>query len=392
MKAVRVGLVGAGFSAGLHLAGLRRVHGVPITVSAVASGSRERANAFARTHGIPDAHAGYASLLADPDIDAVCVCVPNELHERVIIDAARAGKHIICEKPVTAAFVPWDPADRVGRAEAELATALGTADRITEEVAAGGVQFLYAENWLYAPATVKAEKLLATSGGTILDIRAEESHSGSHAARSRHRATAGGGALLTLGTHPIALALYLKRAEGQRRSAAGIRPVAVTCEVSDVSRLTEASAWLVNDWEDVETWASILITFADGATAVVVASFAMLGGVRNTFEAYTPNAAIHVSMTPDETIRSYTPDPDIFGADYLREKVETGAGWQSVSADEDWSRGYPQEMQVFAECLAGLRSSPSDLALARDVIEVVYEGYLSAAQGRRVAVGPGKPY
>jgi hypothetical protein len=60
LKALQIGLIGAGFSPSLHLAGLRRVNGVPVRVSAAAAGTLGRAEAFARAHDIPLVYTGYA--------------------------------------------------------------------------------------------------------------------------------------------------------------------------------------------------------------------------------------------------------------------------------------------------------------------------------------------
>jgi len=69
----------------------------------VAVGSRElaRAEAFAREDGIPRAHGSYDDLLADEDVDAVYVALPNELHHEWTVRALRAGKHVLVEKPFT---------------------------------------------------------------------------------------------------------------------------------------------------------------------------------------------------------------------------------------------------------------------------------------------------
>src|SRR5205085_2214125 len=71
-------------------------------VLAVASREPDRAAAFARDLDIPHAVAGYADLLAREDVDAVYVALPNVLHAEWCIAAARAGKHVLCEKPLAA--------------------------------------------------------------------------------------------------------------------------------------------------------------------------------------------------------------------------------------------------------------------------------------------------
>jgi predicted dehydrogenase len=390
MKTVSVGFIGAGFSAHLHVEGLKKVYGVTVRLAGVTATRPERAVAFAKAHGVAETFATWQDLLASPAIDVVCICVPNGLHAEIAIAAARAGKHVICEKPMTGAFGPSNGLTGAARAHDERERALASIDAIRGAVHKAGVLFLYAENWVYAPAMLKTKRLLETAKGAIIDIRAEESHSGSHALRSRRRETAGGGALMMLGSHPIGAALHLKDYEAQIAGVAPIRVTAVTCETRalyDTEAVRRAGhTWIVSDWQDVETWANLIIGFSDGSQAVISASFAMLGGVRNTFEVYTTNAVYRGNMTPNDGLLVYTPDPQSFGNEYLHEKIETRTGWITAAPDEDWVRGYPQEMQDFMEAIASARQPVSGLTLAADVVDVIYAAYQSAEEGRRVSL------
>jgi len=388
MKTISVGFIGAGFSAHLHVEGLKKVHGVGVRLAAVTASRPERAAAFAQAHRVAKTGASWQELVAEPGIDVVCLCVPNALHAPIAVAAARAGKHVICEKPMTGAFGSAGGPAGPERARRERERALESVGEIERAVRGNGVLLLYAENWVYAPAMAKTKRLLKEAKGAIIDIRAEESHSGSHALRSRRRETAGGGALLMLGSHPVGAVLHLKAYEGEIAGTGPIRATSVTAEVaalydSDAVRRAGHS-WLVSDWQDVETWSNLVIGFSDGTKAVVTASFAMLGGVRNTFEVYTTNAVYRGAMTPNDGLTAFTPDADAFGTEYLHEKIESRTGWISVAPDEDWVRGYPQEMQDFVEAIAQAREPLSGLVLASGVVDVIYAAYVSAAEGRRV--------
>jgi predicted dehydrogenase len=87
-------------------------------VVAVAARDGARATAYAREHGIERAHAGYEALLADPDVDAVYVSLPNSMHVEWSIRALEAGKHVLCEKPLSASAAEveeaFDAAERAG--------------------------------------------------------------------------------------------------------------------------------------------------------------------------------------------------------------------------------------------------------------------------------------
>ena len=90
----------------LSTAKINRALMLPLKISkrnqllAVASRSEEKANAYAKEWGIPRAHGNYKALLADPEIDVIYNSLPNNLHEDWTIKALRAGKHVLCEKPL----------------------------------------------------------------------------------------------------------------------------------------------------------------------------------------------------------------------------------------------------------------------------------------------------
>jgi predicted dehydrogenase len=100
MAKVRVGLIGCGFVAELHMYAYARVHGVAAQVIAACARGDHVAE-FAKKHRIPATHRDYRALLADKDIDVVDICTPPALHAEMIVAAVQAGKHVICEKPFT---------------------------------------------------------------------------------------------------------------------------------------------------------------------------------------------------------------------------------------------------------------------------------------------------
>jgi predicted dehydrogenase len=95
---------------------------------------------------------------------------------------------------------------------------------------------------------------------------------------------------------------------------------------------------------------------------------------------------VTANVNPNTACVAYAPEAAIFGDEYITEKIETKAGWTFPSPDEDWVTGYPQELQDFVEAVANDREPLSGAQLARDVVAVVFAGYQSAAEGRRVLV------
>ena len=117
----------------------------------------------------------------------VDLCVPNNLHHQMALDALAAGKHLIVEKPLTGYFGGPGAAEPVGRTPRStmLREALRSADEIIAAAERAGVRLMYAENFVYAPSIQKAKLLIEEAGGPILEIRAQECHSGSHAAYAK---------------------------------------------------------------------------------------------------------------------------------------------------------------------------------------------------------------
>jgi predicted dehydrogenase len=190
-----------------------------------------------------------------------------------------------------------------------------------------------------------------------------------------------------MGSHPVGVVLHLKHYEGQRRSARPIRARSVIADVAQLTRLPTITGRTPHHRtavEDVEDWSIAVVTFEDGTKATVHSNDVTLGGVRNVVTAYLTNAVVQANITPNTTVTAYTPDGAVWGDEYISEKVETKAGWQFPSPEEDWMRGYPQELDDFLAAIAERREPLSGGALARETVEVIYAGYLSAATGRRI--------
>ncbi|NLG27592.1 MAG: Gfo/Idh/MocA family oxidoreductase [Chloroflexi bacterium] len=388
----RVGLVGSGFAAGFHCRAYERIRDIDVRLVGVAASTRASAEAFAAEHGIAAAHGGAEELIARADVDIIDLCVPNRLHEPLAMAAIAAGKHVICEKPLTGYFGGSGAAQPVGATPRALmyAQAVASAERMVRAARAQGVRLLYAENWLHSPAVVKANRLAAASGGTILEVRGQECHSGSHAAYARRWELSGGGSLLRLGSHPLCAALWLKREEGLRRAGQPITARSVTAEVADLSRVPsvrdESQHWLVDGWHDVENWSSVLITFSDGTRAVILASDIVLGGMDDSLTLMMSNGRVDCKLTLNNALMAFAPNDEVFGDEYLLEKSSTKAGWSHVSVDEEYLLGYPQEIRDCVESVVYERPARAEGELGLEVVKVIYAAYRSAEEGRRISL------
>ncbi len=396
MPPVRIGMAGCGFSANLHIHGYKQLAPERCQVVAVCGVPRSEAETFAAKHAIPSVCESFSEMLARPDVDAVDLAVPNYLHAPFIIEAAQAGKHVFCEKPLTGYFGEGRPKDElIGKTVSRqqmLDHTIARCDQVMAALKASGIRFGYAENWVYAPSYLKLWRLAQAAGGTILRIEAEESHSGSHADYAKQWRTSGGGSLMVKGSHPLGAALQLKHWEGEAKFGRPIRPASVFCEVGHLTWIPafqqEKEQYLRTGWRDVEDWGIIVVKFDDGSVAEVKAGDTTLGGVHNYLEAYLSNARLRANINPTDACVAYAPAPHIFGDEYIVEKIETKGGWTQPSPDEDWNQGYPQEIADFVAAVAENRQPVSGARLARDVSIVLYAAYVSAEEGRRVDLRP----
>src|SRR2546427_10978052 len=184
MSKVRIGIIGSRFQADC-IAGAVQAMPEEGEVVAVASPTRAHAAGFAKRHGIPRAYTDYRELLRDPQVEMISITAPNRLHAQITIDAAQAGKHVVCEKP--------------------LCLTIEEADAMIDACRTAGVLLLYAEELFFAPKYVKA-KQLADEGafGRVHLVKQGEKHSGPHSEWVLDVEQSGGGAVMDLGCHGIA--------------------------------------------------------------------------------------------------------------------------------------------------------------------------------------------
>jgi predicted dehydrogenase len=185
----RVAVIGCGLIATrTHLPAYLETPGCEL--AAVVSGHRENAETAASRFGVPRVLEAWQDAVADPDIDAIDICTPNALHAPIAIAAARAGKHVIVEKP--------------------MATSLADADAMIAAAQKHGVTLMVAHNLRFEPVYRAIHDIVQT--GTIgqpLTARATFMHAGPDDAWGAaspwfwQQDAAGGGSLLDLGIHII---------------------------------------------------------------------------------------------------------------------------------------------------------------------------------------------
>ena len=225
METVRWGVVSTAHIATSFVADA--VHAPNADVVAVASRSEERAAAFAREHGIPRAYGSYEALFDDPDVDAVYVATPHTLHAENAADALRAGKAVLCEKPLT---VSPDEA----RALIQVAEEMGG--------------YLAEAMWTHFLPAVQTALGWVLDGqiGPVRHLRADFGHRIPYDPTHRtYDLALGGGALLDLGVYPIALAhLFLDGPPTATVATARFAPNGADEDVSVLATFPPADATL----------------------------------------------------------------------------------------------------------------------------------------------------
>lgn len=384
-KTVAIGTVGAGYAAYLHGDGYEKVSGVSVRLKTVCDVQLELAEKVKARFGYERAVSDYQELLNDPEIDVVDIVLPPFLHTRFAIEAMRAGKDVICEKPLTGYFgAPGQ--ENVGSTVPKgemLRHCLAEMEELGAVVRQTGRKFMYAENFVYAPAIQKAAEIIRVKRTKLLFMKGEESLKGSSSPVAGKWNRTGGGTLTRTGAHPMGGMLWLKQQEAAARGEV-ITVKSVSCDVGRVtSCLTgEEHRYIDARPEDVEDYGVASVTFSDGTKALCIASDAVLGGTRNYIEIYGNNTALNCNITPADLLNTYFLDEDGLDEVPISEMLPKKLGWNKAFVSDEIIRGYVGELQDFMEAVAYDREPASGFALAYETTRVLYAAYQSAEEGR----------
>jgi predicted dehydrogenase len=190
---LRIGILGAARIAPMAL--IRPARAVPeAQIVAVAARDPERARRFAAKHGVPRVAASYDALIEDPELDAVYNPLPNGLHCEWTLRALRAGKHVLCEKPIAANA--------------------GEAEQMARAAQDCGRELVEAFHWRYHPLAARMRELVR--GGALGEVQRVEASMCIPLPLPgdiRYRFDLGGGATMDTGCYAINLVRFLAEAE-----------------------------------------------------------------------------------------------------------------------------------------------------------------------------------
>ncbi len=327
-----VALIGAGHISRKYVQALSQVPAA--RVLGVASRSRDSAARLAQAcrAELSFVYGELERLLSAPGVDVVCVNSINRLHSEHAIRAARAGKHVIVEKP--------------------LCLTLAEADAMLEASAAAGTGLAYAENLCFAPHYRRARELVASGAlGRVLSARQCEKHGGPYSAWFWNVEQAGGGALLDLGCHSFECLRWLL---GKPRI------VRVSAQLATVRH---------GDRTRLEDDARVTLELEDGTPLRTESSWAAQDDGESSLEVEGSEGRLVLNRLAGE-LRLERHDE---GSRLI--PVESGAG-----------DGITEELTHFLECFRQGRTPDEAGADGRAVLEILLAAYASAARGEPVSL------
>ncbi len=387
---IGLGVIGAGRAAELHMSGLQRYSGAHVRLKTISARRHEQVMEAQKRFGFEQTTLDYHDILNDPEIDVVDICTPPYVHEKIILEALEAGKHVICEKPLSGYYgLPGDSSpigDMVSK-QKMYEHLLKSMDRIRTAVNNSGKKFMYAENFVYAPAIQKAAEIIAKKKTRILFAKGEESLKGSSSAVAGEWSRTGGGTFIRTGAHPLTAILYLKSVE----AAARMEDIRVNSVTGNMARITPSLSpyehrHIAARPHDVEDFGTALLSFSDGSRALIIATDTLLGGSLNYVDLYCNDAAIKCRLTMNNLIDTYFLDEDRLNDVYISEMLPSKTGWNSPFLEDEIIRGYVGEMRDFMDAIYYDREPLSGIDIACDTAKLIYAAYMSAELGHSVEV------
>jgi predicted dehydrogenase len=340
-RSVRVGLIGSQFISSLHAEALRACAAAELF--AVASPTPGHAQAFAAKFGIPHVFTDYRRLLECQEVDLVVIGAPNDLHCPMTLEAAAAGKHVVCEKP--------------------LCMNLAEADAMIATCRHAGVKLMYAEELCFAPKYVRLKQLLDEGAlGRPVLLKQSEKHDGPHAPHFWDVKRSGGGVTMDMGCHAIEFFRWLL---GRPRIT---------------SVYAQMGTYLHVQKTQGDDNAVLILEFENGVVAVAEESWTKLGGMDDRAEVHGTHGVAYADLLHGNAIKTYSS----VGYGYAVEKAGSTVGWTFTVYEEAWNYGFPQEFAHFIQCVQQDREPAVTGADGRAVLEAIFAAYESARTGRKV--------
>lgn len=321
---MKISMLGSGFIGRFYADSIQGYRSKDKIVS-IYSRRDESAKKFATDYQVAHSTITMEESIAHPDVEVVCIALPNNLHEEAVNLCCKHKKAVICTKPL-------------GRNAEE-------AKRMMEAVEKAGIFNGYLEDLVYTPKFIKAnESVKAGALGRILWAKSRETHPGPHSDWFWDIEQAGGGAILDLGCHCVEIA----------RSYIGkdILPVEVMCWADTQVKPIDA-----------EDHAIGLVKYENGAIGQFEVSWTFRGGLDLRDEVMGTEGTIWINSFMRTGFEMFTTGKS---ANYVAEKAESNTGWVFPVGDELNELGYNHMFQDMFEAMEK-GSEPK---------ETFYDGYV----------------
>ena len=319
----KITMLGAGLIGRFYTISLQRLP--DCEVSMICSTTEDEVKAFATEFGIPRWSINIEEAINDQETDTVVIGLPNYLHKQAVTLAAKAGKAVLCTKP--------------------LGTNAREAKTMLDIVEEAGVFHGYLEDLVYTPKTLKALQAVKNGAlGKILWARSRETHAGPHSDWFWDVERSGGGALVDMGCHCIEIA----------RDFIGkdIRPLEVTCWADTQVHPIEADDHAIG-----------LVRYENGAIGQFEVSWTFRGGMDLRDEIAGTEGTIWLNHWLRTGFEMFT---SIGQGGYVAEKAEGDIGWLFPVGDELIALGY---VDMFRDMFQAMDSSTAPM-------ETFYDGYI----------------
>jgi predicted dehydrogenase len=294
----KIAMLGSGFIGRFYAESIQGQRSRDKIIS-IYSRREESAKKFAADYGCSHWTTDMEASIAHPEVDVVCISLPNNLHEAAVLLCCKHKKAVITTKPL-------------GRNAAE-------AKRMLEAVEAAGIFNGYLEDLVYTPKFLKSYESVKNGAlGRILWAKSRETHPGPHSEWFWDIEQAGGGCILDLGCHCVEIA----------RSFIGkdIKPVEVMCWADTQVKPIDA-----------EDHAIGLVKYENGAIGQFEVSWTFRGGMDLRDEVMGTEGTIWMNNFLRTGLEMFTTGK---GADYIAEKAESNTGWLFPVGDEINDLGY----------------------------------------------------
>ena len=295
------------------------------TIVSVYSRTADNAQKFAADYGVPHYSTSIKECVSHPEVEAVIIGLSNDMHLPAVLEAAAAGKHVLCTKPL-------------GRNAAE-------ALQMLQAVEKAGVTGGYLEDLCYTPKFLKS--LTAVQNGSIGDViwtKSRETHPGPHSDWFWDKEKSGGGAMIDLGCHCVEIS--------RNFIGKNIKPVEVMCWAD--TRVHPI---------DAEDNAIGLVKYENGAIGQFEVSWTFRGGMDLRDEVMGTEGTIWANNFLRTGFEMFTTGK---GSQYVAEKAESNAGWLFPVGDEVHELGYSH---MFTDMFDAIDKG-------RQPAETFYDGYI----------------